>query len=352
MKWRAAAVNHDNKQRIAVYFEKNEELNHRIKKLAGATWSKTLNAWHLPDTVAYRIRFGLVKKQSLDYIPDTELQNHLTDFTDWMKQKRYSSNTIETYSKTLIVFFCYFKHRQPLSINNADVFNFNKQYILQKKLSASYQSQFINAIKLFFGRITPNLMQTDQLERPARAQSLPKVISQEEIAMLINATENMKHKCMLSMIYSSGLRRSELLNLELTDIDSKRMIINIRQGKGMKDRIVPLSQVILEMLRTYFRAYRPEKYLFEGQYGDKYSERSINLVLKQAAVKSGIKKILTLHMLRHSYATHLLEGGTNLRYIQELLGHKSSKTTEIYTHVSIKQLSKITSPFDKLNIKK
>ena len=155
---------------------------------------------------------------------------------------------------------------------------------------------------------------------------------------------------MLSLMYSGGLRRGELLNLKLGDIDSNRMLIIINQGKGAKDRIVPLSPNILGMLRNYWKAYKPKEYLFEGMYGGKYSERSIELVLKKAVKDAGINKNIYLHMLRHSYATHLMESGTNLRYIQELLGHKSPKTTQLYTHVSSHQLGKIVSPFDKLRI--
>ncbi len=154
---------------------------------------------------------------------------------------------------------------------------------------------------------------------------------------------------MLSLIYSCGLRRSELLHLKPGDIDSKRNLIVIRQSKGKKDRIVPLSLKILEMLRAYYQQYRPKKYLFEGQQaGTIYSEQSLQSVLKQALQKANIKKPITLHWLRHSYATHLLEAGTDLRYIQELLGHNSSKTTEIYTHVSTKSIQHIKSPFDDL----
>ena len=154
---------------------------------------------------------------------------------------------------------------------------------------------------------------------------------------------------MLSLIYSCGLRRSELLNLKPADIDSKRGIVIIRQSKGKKDRIAPLSPKILEMLREYYIGYKPKTWLFEGQNENtKYDERSLSNVLKQALVKVKITKPVSLHWLRHSYATHLLESGTDLRYIQELLGHSSSKTTEIYTHVSTKSLQQIKSPFDDL----
>ena len=227
---------------------------------------------------------------------------------------------------------------------------FNREYIFKKQLSATYQSQFINALKIFYKLKTDKKIEIEKLIRPQKPFQLPKVISETEVAKIINATKNKKHKTMLSLMYSGGLRRGELLNLKLGDIDSNRMLIIINQGNGAKDRIVPLSPNILGMLRNYWKAYKPKEYLFEGMYGGKYSERSIELVLKKAVKDAGINKNINLHMLRHSYATHLMESGTNLRYIQELLGHKSPKTTQLYTHVSSHQLGKIVSPFDKLRI--
>jgi integrase/recombinase XerD len=175
------------------------------------------------------------------------------------------------------------------------------------------------------------------------------VLSKEEVKAILNAHENIKHKMMLSLIYSCGLRCGELLALKPVNIDSKRNIILLKNAKGKKDRIAPLSLKILELLRDYYRQYKPINYLFEGQIaGQPYDARSLQLVLKQALKKASIAKPVTLHWLRHSYATHLLESGTDLRYIQELLGHNSSKTTEIYTHVSTKNIQQIKSPFDDL----
>lgn len=226
---------------------------------------------------------------------------------------------------------------------------YNNEYILKNNLSCSYQNQIVNAIKLFFTTIRGTKIEIDKIHRPKRSKILPNVLSKEEIKLILNAHSNIKHKTMLSLIYSCGLRRSELLNLKPADIDSKRGIVIIRQGKGKKDRIVPLSLKILEMLREYYSICRPKIWLFEGQnLGEQYSEYSLQSVLKQALQKTGITKQVTLHWLRHSYATHLLEAGTDLRYIQELLGYNSSKTTEIYTHVSTKSIQQIKSPFDDL----
>ena len=187
------------------------------------------------------------------------------------------------------------------------------------------------------------------MQRPRREHKLPNVLSKEEVKAIIEALTNTKHRTMLSLIYACGLRRSELLNLKIGDVDSKRYMLIIRNSKGYKDRQVPISDKTIEMLREYYKMYKPKIGLFEGQkIAEKYSERSLEQILKKVLLKARIAKPVTLHWLRHSYATHLLESGTDLRYIQELLGHKSSKTTEIYTHVSQKSLQNIKSPFDDL----
>jgi integrase/recombinase XerD len=192
-------------------------------------------------------------------------------------------------------------------------------------------------------------MDLNNIQRPRREKRLPNVLSKQEVKAILEAPTNLKHRAMLSLIYACGLRRSELLNLTLKDVLSDRNLLFIRQSKGKKDRVVPISDKIIEMLRTYYKAHKPKTWLFEGQNtGEQYSERSLQLVLKQALKKAGNKKPVSLHWLRHSYATHLLESGTDLRYIQELLGHSSSKTTEIYTHVTTKSLQQIRSPFDDL----
>ena len=206
-----------------------------------------------------------------------------------------------------------------------------------------------NAIKLFFKTIENRVIDIDKIHRPKREKLLPNVLSKEEIKQILNAHSNLKHKAMLSLIYSCGLRRSEVLNLKIADIDSKRNLIIIRQAKGKKDRIAPLSVKTIELLRSYFTACKPKVWLFEGQDKQtRYDESSLASVLKQALEKSKITKPVTLHWLRHSYATHLLENGTDLRYIQEILGHSRSTTTEIYTHVSNKSIQKVISPFDSL----
>ena len=192
-------------------------------------------------------------------------------------------------------------------------------------------------------------MLVDKIHRPKRAKVLPNILSKEEVKLILNAHSNIKHKMMLSLIYSCGLRCGELLALKPAHVDSKRNLVLLKNAKGQKDRIAPLSPKILELLREYYNLFKPSTYLFEGQIkGQPYDDRSLQQVLKQVLKKAGITKPVSLHWLRHSFATHLLESGTDLRYIQELLGHSSSKTTEIYTHVSTKSIQQIKSPFDDL----
>jgi integrase/recombinase XerD len=270
-------------------------------------------------------------------------------FTKYLKSKRYSQNTIKTYVDTLRVFFSFHHEKAIESLTLEDVVVFNTDYILSKGLSASYQNQVINAIKLFYKNRYKRNMDIGLLERPRREKRLPNVLSKNEVKLILEAPINLKHRSMLSLIYACGLRRSELLNLKPKDVLSDRNLLFIRQSKGKKDRVVPISNKVIEMLREYYKAYKPKTWLFEGQQsGQQYSERSIQLVLNQAVSKANIQKPVSLHWLRHSYATHLLENGTDLRYIQELLGHNSSKTTEIYTHVSARNLQQIRSPFDDL----
>lgn len=347
MKWESKLIKYKGAARIAVAFEKNAELIARIKTVEGSRWSQSMRVWHIPDTEENRLRFKIPLHSAT--IPSEEAILQIEKFKQWLLSKRYSPSTIKTYSEALKSFMIFYREKPIAEISNEDVIIYNNEYILKNNLSASYQNQIVNSIKLFFHTIRETKMMVDKIHRPKRSKLLPNVLSKEEIKLILNAHSNIKHKTMLSLIYSCGLRRSELLNLKPIDIDSKRNIVLLKNAKGKKDRITPLSPIILEMLREYYIGYKPKIWLFEGQNaGDQYSEQSLQSVLKQALQKAGIKKPVTLHWLRHSYATHLLESGTDLRYIQELLGHSSSKTTEIYTHVSTKSLQQIKSPFDDL----
>ncbi len=347
MNWTAKPIMHKTEKRIAVYFEKNADLIARIKQIDGARWSQQKVLWHIPDRLENRERFNIAPLAHS--FPSAEGVVQIEKFKQWMRSKRYSVSTITTYSDALKSFLVFYKEKPVAEITNEDVIIYNNDHILKNNLSASYQNQIVNAIKLFFKTIRETKIEIEKIHRPKRAKVLPNVLSKEEVKLILNAHSNIKHKMMLSLIYSCGLRCGELLALEPVHIDSKRNIVLLKNSKGKKDRIVPLSPKILEMLRDYYKVYKPTVYLFEGRTtGLQYDARSLQLIIKQALQKTGITKPVTLHWLRHSYATHLLESGTDLRYIQDLLGHNSSKTTEIYTHVSTKSLQQIKSPFDDL----
>lgn len=366
----AQRVVHDKEIKIALQFPYNQNLINEIKKIQESHWSYSQKAWLLPDSKEkldelFSVMKGKawvdVKKLS-DPIPELtkkkpseilsclsiESMKKTEKFKSWMRSRRYSESTVNTYSEALTIFLRFFSGKKLEEITNEDLINFNNNYILKNGLSASYQNQLVNSIKLFFQTIQNRKMEVELIHRPKTPKLLPNVLSKEEVKSILDSSGNLKHKSMLSLIYSCGLRRSELLNLQLTQVDSKRKLLIIKQSKGRKDRIVPLSEKIIEMLREYYLAFKPKQWLFEGQTGGMYSAESLAKVLKQSLLKARINKPVSLHWLRHSYATHLLESGTDLRFIQELLGHSSSKTTEIYTHVSTKSLQNIKSPFDDL----
>ncbi|HNS42107.1 MAG TPA: site-specific integrase [Taishania sp.] len=345
--YKARLITHEGKRRIAVEFDNKPELIQRFKLLSGATWSRTLKCWHLPDTKEYRKLFKISVFEN-KHLPH-RFYPLLERFVKWLRSKRYSESTIKTYSEVVAIFFAFHHDKQVDEITNNDVVVFNNEYILKRKLSSTYQNQTVNALKLFYRVVENRNIDVESIHRPRVEHRLPHVLSMEEVKQLLQALPNVKHRVMLSLIYACGLRRSELLNLRPTDIDSKRMTIFIQQSKGKKDRLVPLTEKILHLLREYYILYRPKVWLFEGQEAcSQYSPKSLQNVMKMALKKSNINKPATLHWLRHSYATHLLDKGTDLRYIQELLGHNSSRTTEIYTHVSTRDLQRIRSPFDDL----
>lgn len=366
-------LQHRNEDQIAMHFPKDAELLVSVKSIKGSQWSKTQGCWYVLnngsnlkaifeafkgkawiDTKALYKSESVAKKvneksNNVKPIISDEMEEKVKAFCNWMRSKRYADSTVVTYTEALKAFLGFYHDKTVDEISNNDIIRFNNEYILAKGFSASYQNQIVNAIKLFFKQVNNSRIEIELIHRPKRQKLLPNVLSKEEIKLILEAHNNLKHKAMLSLVYSCGLRCGELLKLKPEHIDSKRNVLIIKQAKGRKDRIAPLSQKIVVMLREYFVACKPAVYLFEGQtQGKPYDARSLQLVLKQALQKVNIKKPVSLHWLRHSYATHLLENGTDLRYIQEILGHSSSKTTEIYTHVSTKNIQNITSPFDYL----
>ncbi len=278
-----------------------------------------------------------IKNHSFKYVPETYLSK--------LELKRYALNTCKTYINLFEKFINHYPNQDVAALSEREVRTY-LQYLIQQNKSDSYINQSINSIKFYYEVVMGMPNRFYSIERPRKKQKLPQVLSKEEVLLMIEHTNNIKHRCILSLLYSAGLRRSELLHLKLTDIDSKRMLVKVENTKGNKDRYTLLSATLLKDLRIYYKQWKPKEYLFEGPKGGMYSGSSIKEIVSRAAKKSRILKKVTPHMLRHSFATHLLENGTDLRYIQSLLGHNSSKTTEIYTHVAVNSFRMIKNPLD------
>lgn len=271
-------------------------------------------------------------------------------YLELLEQKRYSPSTIKTYRAYFSDFMEYHKGRNIDRLKVADINKYILYLVNEKKISVSQQNMRINAIKFYYEQVKGGKRQYyGGITRAKEYKSLPEVLSRNEVCRILSCLSNRKHRCMISLIYSAGLRRSELLNLTPKDIISERMLVRI-MGKGRKCRYSLLSEKLLKELREYFKEYRPQKWLFEGETpGEPYSASALVKVLKEAASHAGIKHRVHVHMLRHSFATHLLEQGTDLRTIQELLGHNDIKTTSIYLHVTSTHKSSIPNPLDSLD---
>jgi len=359
-------VQHDHTQWWELKIPYQQQLVERVRSLRDRHWSVARQAWlvhyenyDFDELTAHFAALAILQRE-LDGRPaggqllPEATEEHLScllRYERWMRQKRYADNTIRTYVDALNVFFRYYADRPLDSLTTEALVQFNHDYIIKHKYSASYQNQVINAIKLYYRQFSHSRMEVEEIQRPRRAHRLPHVLSAEQVTILLKSPRNLKHRCMLQLIYGCGLRRGELLRLRHDDLDFNRKVLWIRGAKGQKDRMLPLAGKLMTLVREYQEQYTTTNWLFEGQRaGDPYDERSLQAVFKQACARTGVPKEATLHWLRHSYATHLLEAGTDLRYIQVLLGHKSSKTTEIYTWVTKPAFDRLVSPIEHLDL--
>lgn len=271
------------------------------------------------------------------------------EYIDKLQVLRYSKNTLNVYVSLFEKFINFYENKKLISLDENDINIYMKHLVISKK-SHSFQNLSINAIKFYFEIVLGLPNRYYRIERPRKKEILPTVLSVAEVSRIIKVVENIKHKAILITIYSAGLRISECMNLKIRDINSDRKLIFVRNSKGGKDRYSILGDRTIEILRKYYKTHKPSEYLFEGQMGGKYSVSSVRKILKRALKKANINTPATIHTLRHSFATHLLEKGVNLRYIQNLLGHASPKTTEIYTRVSSTGISEIINPIDQLDL--
>lgn len=279
-----------------------------------------------------------------------DIENLIMIFERRLKLQRYSPNSIRNYSSAVKSFLqiAAKKFNDPGRLTENEIEKYVFWKIEKDKISNSHQRMIVASIDKFYRLVLNRELEIKHLYPSRKRYALPRYITATEVKEMIASTPNRKHACIIKMLYGCGLRLNELLHLKLSDINSERMLVHVRNSKGNKDRVVMLAPALLEDLRNYFKAYHPKVYLFEGQNGGRYSEKSVQNIVKTAAAKAGITKQVTPHVLRHSFATHLLENGTDIRYIQQLLGHGSVKTTEIYTHITDVAKMKIKSPLDYL----
>lgn len=350
---------------LLLLFPYNQTIINFLKSLKGFYWSNTLKGWitSYSDEKLSEVKISLQNKAHLVF--DTSLvetcnkigvknQRSLTEdnkeiirtYVNYLNGKRYSKSTMQTYF-TFIADFINYTQPTPLNaLTNRDVELFIEKIFIARAYSISSQRQFISALKLFVNLFPECKVDSFLLNRPKKSRLLPIVLSQQEVITLLQVTKNLKHRAIIALLYSAGLRISELISLELRHIDITRRQILVKSGKGRKDRYVILANSFLPLLQNYVTTYKPSRFFVEGKEHAKYSDGSIRKFLHRSTALAQIKKKVTPHTLRHSYATHLLENGIGLRHIQELLGHSKPETTMIYTHVVKKDLLDIKSPLD------
>jgi site-specific recombinase XerD len=373
---------HRGEERIGIYFRHDTVITGMIKKLPGCKWSNTKKCWHIGcNRESYAaltkmleekadLQNGALKiylQQRRVLVPATEKKvapsrskmmllfplgeenlAALTDYRNLLVLKGYSPSTMRNYCNEFHHLLRLLGNRHVKELEKKHILSYLLWLIEKRGYSETHVHTTVNAVKFYFEKVLNRQTEFYDLPRPRKPWKLPSVLAETEILAMILGLENIKHRTLVMAGYSAGLRVSEIVHLQAADIDSKRMMIHIKAAKGKKDRMVPLSRKFLETLREYYKIYKPKEWLFEGQFGGPYSTRSIQHIIKHAKEKAGISKQGSTHMLRHSYATHLMEAGTDIRIIQELLGHNSISTTMRYTHVSKKDIGRIESPLDKL----
>jgi len=354
--------------RLKLLFGFNFDLTNKLKKVPYHSWDKINKWWTIPYTERYlkevsdyatSIGFNIVYEEEpvgdkgVKRINPSTIPNYRgcpEEYKLKLQEMRYSEKTFISYTRLFEEFINYFFRLDIKTIDETQIIKFLRYLVMERKVSSSYQNQSINAIKFYYEKVLGGQRKFYFIDRPRKEKTLPVVLNIEETLKLIKSTNNIKHKAIIMLAYSSGLRLGELVRLKLNDIDRERMQIRVEQSKGKKDRYTKLSKKFLTIFDQYLNEYNPKEWVFEGAGSRMYSARSIQSIVKDAAIKAGIKKTISVHTLRHTFATHSLEDGADLRYIQEMLGHESSKTTEIYTHITTKGFDQFKSPLDNLDI--
>jgi len=348
--------NIDGRKRLTLIFPYDINTIDLTKQIEGRRWSASQKFWHIPykknilDILNKRFIGKLEFKERECKKNTTEKSKLPPEYVETLQLKNYSDATIKTYRLHFLRFLNYYPETKLTDITHEQIRMYLLYLVQVKHYSTSAQNQAINSIKFYYEKVLGKPVEKYYVPRPRKEKKLPQVLSENEVTKILKQIKNLKHKCIIYLIYSAGLRLTEVVHLRISDIYSDRKQIFIRSAKGNKDRYGILSDTVLELLREYYKIYKPKYWLFEGKPGEQFSRRVIQKIFKEAVLKTGIKKHATIHTLRHSFATHLLEHGTDVRYVQHLLGHKNLKTTERYTHVSKDAFNKIVSPLDGLKL--
>ena len=358
---------HHNQKCISLKFPYSFEAKQYIKNGHGVMWSKTFRCFYVLDKGSNKaLLVGYLKAGGFN-VSVTKIKNMqsigkdtsmlkgdlcqekrlvYSEFISFLKGKRYSESTLKVYGHFV---FCFLKHtaNKPLALlDQNDVRIFIEKSVGVLNYAVSTHRQMVSALKHFAYFYPACAINAEAIFMPRKDKKLPEILSIQEVLRLIEVTKNIKHKTIIAMLYGSGLRIGELLQLQLKDFDFDRDQLHIRNAKGRKDRYATIAKSVYPLLKSYYSSYKPTVYFIENPNGGLYSAGSVRSFLKKSCRAAGINKKVTPHTLRHSYATHLLEQGTDIRYIQELLGHSKPETTMIYTHVTQKSLRDIRSPLD------
>lgn len=376
-------IYHREKFRLGLFFPFDDGLK-RLAKSLNSTYSKTYKCWYLNDhpkqleeiKSAFKGKAWLNYKEINAKLSESELATYRTqyyqaqqpkalgnssrvektvtlkapipkEYEDLLRRRRYSESTVNTYRNMFAQFVHYFAPKPPKDISEEEINQYMNHLVEKRKVARSTHNQAINAIKFYYEHVLGLEKKKYWIDRPRKEEKLPKVLSEEQVMKLIGTGNNLKHQCLMALLYSSGLRRGEIVRLRLEDVAFDRNQVFVRGGKGKKDRVSLLGKGISTALKRYIFEYKPNYWLFEGPNRKQYSDESVGAVVKKAALKANLGRV-TPHMLRHSFATHLMDHGTDLRLIQTMLGHESIETTSIYTHVSTRDLQKIVDPLDQI----
>lgn len=367
---------HRQKEIVKVHFPYDLQLMVKLKKQKGVRWSQNLKSWYFfkedfrlntfynyfksiafidysalkQKTKAKAVKGYHKAKKNISVTLSDKYKKLLNTYLNKIRLKNYSPHTLKMYKNcfSLFLIYCTTLKKEVATVGKKEIEDFMLRWKQKKNPSASYQNQMINAIKFYYEQVLENNREVYNFTRAKKPKQLPKVISEEQVFSMLKSISNLKHKLIVSLLYSSGLRMNELLSLRIKDIDFQENTILIRKGKGNKDRISVLADSMMPLIEQYKAENKPNYWLIENGQRKKYSASSVNAVIKRAGKRVGVLQEISAHTLRHSFATHLLEQGTDLRYIQKLLGHNNVKTTERYTYVSKKHLQNIKSPLDRI----